>query len=223
MTSSAMLGCRRSASAGASAAWQRFGRGRTAKSDVDAARERAYVDRLQRTVRHRTTADGVRPASLDAVTAPGGELAGAHRSGAQIGREHRAVGDLRRAHRAAGVAVSERTAALLRSALATRAVLDLLAGDRCPCGWRPPSMRRLGLGGAAERDEQGDEGDDHRGRGAAAYDAHVKDCGRSERPTIAGRRMLHARSADVARRRPGVGSTSVNAPSSHAERVRKPR
>ena len=41
-------------------------------------------------------------------------------------------------------------------------------------------MSALGLGGAAERDEEGDEGDDHRGGRATAYDAHEKDFGRSD-------------------------------------------
>ena len=128
-------------------------------------------------------------ASLDAVTAPGASWPAptdpSPRSGAST--EPSAIWAERTDE--GGVAVNERTAVLLRSAFDDRAVLDLLARDRALANGAAVDDA-LGLGGPAERDEEGDEGDDHRWGGATACEAHEKRLWQVRRLTLRARRML---------------------------------
>ena len=128
-TSSAMLGWPPAGMAGASTAWH---------GDVEVERRSRPctqpVNEPMSTVCSEPFATEPPPtesaASLEAVTAPGGELARAHRSGAQIGREHLAVDDLRRAHGAGRRGAQRAHRCLGQVGLGDGAVLDLLAGDR---------------------------------------------------------------------------------------------
>ena len=173
-------GCRRRAVAGASTTWQRFvAVVELAEVDVDAARERADVDRLQRPVRHRTAADGVR-GELGCRHGARRELALAHRSEPEVGREHLAVGDLRRAHRCGRRRGQRAHRRLGQVGLGDRAVLDLLAGDRCPCEWSRRRSARLAWAGPPSATNRAMRATTIAGEGRRRVKRMRRDSGRSD-------------------------------------------